>query len=363
MTKIRAPSGGGTSPSGARAEAAEKPVERIGRRASSLDVARAAGVSQSAVSRTFAPGAAVSEHTRAKVKAAAEKLGYKPNALASSIITKRSRIIALVVGDIENPTYSKIVNLFSLHFQARGYHVLLFSLKSDDNADYAIDELLKYRVDGVLLTAATLSEAMAQACARLGAPVLLYNRYARHSGVSAVRVDNQSAGASVADLFARLGFRRIGFVAGSGIDETSRDREQGFVDRLKTLGLSLAVRAQGDYSFASGQAAMHALWAGEVRPDAIFLASDMMAFGAISTARIELGLSVPGDVSIVGFDDLPQAVWPVFDLTTVRQPQVAMTDAAAELLLAKIASQEQRARTILMPGDLIVRGSTPPIPA
>lgn len=339
--------------------APKRTVGRTGRSASSVDVAREAGVSQSAVSRTFSPKGQVSAVTRAKVKAAAERLGYIPNALATSIITKRSRIIALVVGDIDNHIYSKVVNAFSLQFQERGYHVLLFSLKADAEASRAIPELLMYRVDGVLLVSTMLTQALADACERQGVPVVLFNRYSRHAGVSSVRLDNVAGGALVGDHLVASGRRRIAFVTGSDIDETSKDRERGLTDSLAHHGLQLAARVEGDYNFASGERAMAQLWQRSPHPDAVFLAGDMMAFGAVSYARVVLGLRIPRDISVVGFDDLLPAEWPLVDLTTVRQPIIDMARAAVELLLEKMETTGRRARTILIPGDLIIRGSAP----
>lgn len=318
-------------------------------------------MSQSAVSRTFSPNGKVSAAMRIKVKAAAEKLGYLPNALATSIITKRSRIIALVVGDIENPIYSKIVNAFSLLFQESGYHVLLFCLKAGDEAKRAIPELLTYRVDGVLLAAAALTQEMATACERQGVPVVLFNRYSRQAGVSSVRLDNIAGAALVADHLVAAGIDRIAFVAGSDIDETTKDRERGFSDRLAEHGVTIAQRVVGDYSFASGEQAMAELWNTKIKPEAVFLASDMMAFGALNHAKLRLGLRIPDDLALVGHDDLAQSAWPIVDLTTVRQPLVDMARAAAELLLEKMETPGRLARTILISGDLIVRGSAPSV--
>ncbi len=311
------------------------------------------------MSRAYTPGTAVSETMRARVFAAADTLNYMPNALASSLITRRTNMIALVTGDLLNPFYAKIVNAFSLAFQAAGFHVLLFSASAEDKVDAAVGEVLKYRVDGVMLTSATLSNAVAAACQRVGTPVVLYNRYSTSAAISSVRIENDSGGAAMADFLVDGGYQRIAFVAGSDVDATSADRERGFTERLRARGVGLAARAAGDYSFESGAETLRALWSAPVRPDAVFYASDLMAFGAIDAARHDLGLRVPDDIAVTGFDDLPIAAYPSYALTTIRQPVEAMAAAAVELLVAKIADPLTVPRTILLPGTLIVRASAP----
>lgn len=331
----------------------------VKRRASSTDVARLAGVSQSAVSRAFTPGAAISDKTRRKVEKAADELDYKPNALARSLITSKTNIVALLTGDLQNPFYARIVNEISLRFQEAAYHVLLFSVSENEKADAAVSEVLKYRVDGVMLTSAELSSQMIEACQRLGTPVVLYNRRANDSGVSSVRLENVESSRRVADFLVDSGYERIAYLAGSDVDGTNADRERGFVERLAERGHPLKLRAQGDYSFESGREAFAGLWKARAKPDAVFCVSDRMAFGAMDAARFDLGLKVPGDVAIVGFDDLPTSSYPSYQLTTIRQPVRDMAHAAVDLLLAKIEAPDTMARTVLLPGELIVRTSAP----
>lgn len=328
------------------------------KRASSIDVAKLAGVSQSAVSRAFSPGASISKSTAKKVHKAASELGYKPNALARSLITSRTNMIALVAGDLQHPFYAKIVNECSLRFQAAGFHVLLFSVTNEDSVDAAVNEVLKYRVDGVLLTSAEVSTGVAEACQQVGTPVVLYNRHANVAGVSSVLVENAGSCAAVADYLVDLGCRRIGYIAGTDIDGINADRERGFISRLEERGLTLFCRDQGDYNFDSGRAAFKRLWSKPERPDALFCASDRMAFGAMDAARFDLGLSVPGDISIVGFDDLQPAAYPSYALTTVHQPVEAMAHAAVDLMISKIVEPKTSPRTILIPGQLVIRSST-----
>ena len=331
------------------------------KRASSTDVARLAGVSQSAVSRAFTPGKAISPEMRAKVQAAAQELGYRPNMLARSLITRRTNMVAVVTGDISNPHYARTINTFSLGLQRRGFHVLLFSLIEGQSAEDAVEEVLKYRVDGVILISAALSAEVGEACARVGVPVVLYNRYARHANISCVRIENVGGGSDVAQYLHDCGHRRIGFVAGSAVDPTSADREKGFFARLNELGSGQVVKVQGDFSFEGGRRAFAELWRGRDRPTAVFAASDLMAAGVMDGARHDFGLRIPEDLSVVGFDDVPVASWPSYDLTTVRQPVEEMAELALELLSERIANSKALPHTRLVNGTLIPRTSVRPL--
>ena len=328
------------------------------KRASSTDVARLAGVSQSAVSRAFSPGAVVSKATMAKVHAAADELGYRPNMLARSLITRRTNMVALVTGDISNPHYARTVNAFSLGLQKRGMHVLLISLIEGQLVEAAIEEVLKYRVDGVIVISAKLSSDVGEACAKVGVPVVLYNRYVRQSNISSVRIENAEGGRRIADLLIDQGHHDVAFISGTEVDPTSGDRERGFVQRIEERGGKIVAQVSSDFGFDSGRAGLYKLWEATVRPTAVFCASDLIAFGAMDAARHDLGLGVPRDIAIAGFDDLPAARWPSYDLTTIRQPVEAMAELALDLLMEGIGSTSARPQTLLVPGELIVRSST-----
>ena len=192
----------------------------------------------------------------------------------------------------------------------------------------------------------------------LGCRVVLYNRYARHSNVSSVRIENAAGGNAIADYLIDNGHRRLAFVAGSPIDPTSGDRERGFVDRLNALGRGNMIRIDGDFTFEGGRRAIGELWARGARPTAIFAASDLMAAGVMDGARYDLSLRIPEDLSVVGFDDLPIASWPSYGLTTVRQPVEEMAQQALDMLIHRIDDASARPQTRLVEGSLIVRGST-----
>ena len=301
----------------------------------STDVAKLANVSQSAVSRTFTPGASVSDSTRSKVLAAAEELGYRPNALARSLISGRSRIVGLVVAYLENHFYSIVIERLSRALQADGYHVLLF-MTEPGQQDKVIGDILQYQIDGVVLASVTLSSHIAEECAALGVPVVLFNRYIADAQASSVTSDNVDGGYKLARFLVEKGFERIAYVAGQENSSTNMDREQGFVQGLAESGQTLWKREVGNYLFEGAAEAARRLLAADELPDAIFVANDHMAFAVMDVIRSEFGLRIPEDISVVGYDDVPEAAWPSYDLTTVEQPVDEMISAVAEILLEQM---------------------------
>jgi DNA-binding LacI/PurR family transcriptional regulator len=327
------------------------------RAVTAFDVARLAGVSQSAVSRTFTPGASVAPKTRAAVLEAARALGYRPNLIARSLITRRSRIIGLAVGYLHNQFYPSVLEALSARLQALGYQLLLFTAPQAGHADPLLEDILRYQVDGLILASTTLSSRLAAECRAHGIPVVLFNRTTDgRSTVESVTGDNRRGGRTIADFLVAGGHRRFAFMAGVEHSSTSRDRERGFREGLAAHGVSRIARVAGHYDFDRAGAAAAALFDAPVRPDALFCASDHMAIAAIDAAR-RRGLRVPQDVSIVGFDDAVPARWAGYDLTTFLQPVDAMVEATVGLLQARLADPALPLRRIVVPGVLIVRGS------
>lgn len=330
----------------------------------SVDVARLAGVSQSAVSRYFTPGTSVSTKTGEKIKAAAEQLGYRPNVLARSLITGRSRIIGLVVAYLENYFYPEVVERLSKALQEEGYHVLVFiSSLSAENVDKITQEILDYQVDGIVLASVSMSSDLAARCRASGVPIVLFNRKQDDRTLSAVTTDNRAGGRMLADLLVSLGHQRIGYIAGFEGASTQRDRELGFREGLEDAGRELFAREVGDFRYEQAQAAARRMFATRKRPDAVFVANDHMAFAVMDVLRYELGLRIPDEVSVVGFDDVPPARWPAYSLTTIRQNVDDMVAETVTILLGSIRDEKRGPRRVVLPCELIVRASTRKQPA
>ena len=328
-------------------------------RITSLQVARRAGVSQSAVSRVFTPGASVSKGTREKVRRAAEELGYRPNVLARAMITGKSRIIGLVVAYLDNQFYPLAMERLSVALQAKGYHVLVFmAAQTTGDVQDVMKEILDFQVDGIVLASVSMSSELAARCDDHGIPVVLFNRDQDDERMCSVTTDNYRGSQEIATHFAKMGHRRIGYIAGFEGATTQRDRELGFRDALEDAGLSLAFREIGGFEYGLARAAALEMFAGHDRPDAAFVCNDHMAFAVMDALRFKLGLRIPEDVSIAGFDDVPIAAWPAYDLTSYRQPINRMVAQTVETLLTRIGDPSVPPHKVKLEGELILRGST-----
>lgn len=321
------------------------------------DVARLAKVSQSAVSRTFTPGASVSAKTREKVEVAARELGYRPNALARAMTSGRSRTIALLVAYLDNQFYPIVLEQFSRAVQARGYRVLLF-MTDPGNQDAVVEDMMQYQVEAVVMASATLSTRLAQECERAGIPVVLFNRYVPGSPASSVTTDNRTGGRLIAEHFLAAHHKRIAYIAGAEDSSTNRDREYGFLEGLAAAGQTLHARAVGGYTFAQAASAAHSLFDRPDPPDAIFVGNDHMAFSVLDVIRSELKLSVPDDVAVAGFDNVPEAGWKGYDLTTVEQPAETMIEETTRILFRQLEERQVEKEDAVLPCRFIARGTT-----
>ncbi len=329
-----------------------------GERVTSIDVARRAGVSQSAVSRVFTPGASVSSKMADKVLKAATELGYRPNVLARSLITGRSRIIGLVVAYLENQFYPDALEKLSNALQEHGYHILVFMVSNDaESVDQVMGELLDYQVDGIITASVAMSNALAARCVAAGVPVVLFNRGQDDDRLSQVTSNNVDGARKIARFLVAGGHERIAHIAGWAGSSTGRDREAGFRAGLQEAGRELVGRIDGMYKREIAADAARRLFSQNPRPDAVFVGNDHMAFAVMDVLRFELGLDVPADVSVVGYDDVPLASWPAYDLTTLRQPSNRMVEATVSTLLAWIEEGSNDVQKIQIDGPLMIRGS------
>ena len=272
-------------------------------------------------------------------------------------LQQRSGMVGVIVTRLEDPFFAHTIAHFSRNLQARGWHMLLFTVDSQAEVDDALNALMQYKIDGVLILSAILSNHMAKVCQAQGTPVMLYNRSAKGLGVSSVEIDNFEGGRLAADILRESGHERIAFVGGDVGDATSREREAGFVERLTKDSLTPFQHESGDYTFVGGREAGLRLFARHERPDAVFCASDVMALGVLHAARFELGLRIPQDFSLIGFDDIPSAAWPGHLLTTIRQPIRRMIREAVTLLIERMENPDLDPLVRRFPGTLILRKS------
>ena len=321
------------------------------KRITSVDVAQAAGVSQSVVSRSFDPNGKVAAQTRAHVLEVAGRLGYQPNVYARSLVTQKASIVGIIVGNLENPFYPSVLMRFSEALQRRGRQVLLFSTKDEEEVGDALSQALQYRVEAVIVTSVTLTSSVTQALEKSQVPVFLFNRTLENVPLPSVSCDNVAGGRLVADTFLEAGHERFAFIGGAPNTSTNRDRRRGFLERLQEVGAS-CICVERAYNYEWGYEAAEQLLARDM-PDAIFCANDIIAMGTLDALRSE-EVRVPEEVAIIGFDDIAEAQRPAYSLTTIRQPVEAMIEATLSLL------EQSTPKTQLLRGQLVERASSRP---
>lgn len=327
------------------------------RNITSVDVARHAGVSQSTVSRVFSPGSLnVTNRLRERVLRASLELGYRPNAIARMMTTRHTNIIGILMATINSPFYPFVLDKFLRELQAIDRKALLFTASENQNVDDLLPLALQYQVDALIITSATLSSEAAATAKRGGTPIILFNRMVSDANVCSVCADNLAGGRMAADVLLDSQHKRLAFIAGIENTSTSKDREQGFVTRLRERGVHNWLRRSGSFTYESGYMAAQSLLQEVIPPDAIFCANDIMAIGAIDGLRAA-GVRVPQDISVIGFDDIPMAAWGAYQLTTISQEVDRMIEQTISLMLERIESHDQACRNIRIPGRLVIRSS------
>ena len=321
--------------------------------ATSYDVALRAGVSQSAVSRCFKPGASVSAKMRKRVMTAARELGYTPNAIARSLITRRTNLIAVLLSNLTNLYYPEVLSELSAHASVRGVRILLFALPHESDIDIVMEQVVQYQVDGVV-AAVRLTSQQLETFERRRTPVVFFNRYLQASPVNSVCCDQIEGARQLVDGLHKGGHRTISIIAGPKDSVVGQERLKGALDRLTELGVRNVAVVSGNYDYESGAAGFHELVKRMRKPPAaVICANDVMAIGCMDAARFDFSLSVPGELSVVGFDGVGPSRWSSYQLTTIRQPVNRMAEATIALLMDRIEKPDLPPERRLLTGQLV----------
>lgn len=321
----------------------------------SRDVARAAGVSQATVSRVLTSANPVSPELRERVLAAVDLVGYVPHAAARTMKTGRTGAIGAVVDDLaSNPFYPELLQQLSDAFDDLGQRLTVWTAGS--RSDAAIRSLRQGLVDGVVFTTVTPTSAEFASAVDNRLPVVLVNRTLDDVDCDQISTDNVAGGALVADQFAAAG-RQPAFIGGPADASTSRQRLTGFRTRLGELGLPLprASWEVGEYTHAGAYRAMQQIVA-DGAADAVFCANDVVAVGALDAAR-DLGVRVPDELWIIGYDDVALASWKSINLSTIRQDSGRLAGDGARMLLERIRTPDRPVRRVRLEPELIIRGT------
>ncbi len=325
----------------------------------SHDIAKRAGVSQSTVSRVLSGNLKVGNEARERVLAVVHELNYRPNGAARAMRTSQTGNIGVVVSRLGNPLYPELLQILGRQLVSAGLRMVVWSTEEMDEKA-AIDAIRESQVDGAIMTTATVDSTGLYDALQLNVPVVLINRVVQGWECDQVTSDNLNGGRVVAEYFMHAGRRRIGLIGGSGVASTIRDRQTGFRTALANAGVALAdtfCEQVDTFSYKTGFDAAARLLALSQPPDAIFCVNDVIALGARDAARAR-DVDVPAGLWIVGYDDIEMASWHAYDLTTIRQPLVHMTETAVQLLMNRIRGQGGKWNTVCLPNELVIRGST-----
>lgn len=327
------------------------------------DVAQLAGVSRSAVSRSFTPGASVSPETRALVEKAAKELGYRPNILARSLTTGQTGLVGLVANNFKNPAYLEIFDTFTRLLQAQGLRTLLINLTDEIEPQRSLDLLLQYQVDAVVVATSTLPVEFCSAFAEAGLPVVHAFGRVNQGDYDVVSIDNEAAGALAARRLIAAGYTDLGFLGGPETATSTRDRLTGFLSVADAAqGVTSRVHFADGYTFQAGNSAMHDLLRDGVS-EGYFCGDDMIAIGALSALEKE-GFAVPGQVGMIGFNDIAMAGWENIRLTTIAQPIRQVLKLTVERLQVQLDSPETYQPSVtLLPCRVIERDTLPQLKA
>ena len=322
-----------------------------------LDVAERAGVSKSLVSLVMRGSPRVSEEKRTAVLRAAEELHYRPNAVARSLVRKRSFLIGVMLSDLHNPFFVEVVDGIEQEAIAADYHALFNTGgRTAEGESVAIETLLQLRTDGLILASSVLPAREILAAAAT-TQVVLVARPSRWAEVDSVTNDDRAGARMAVEHLIELGHRRIAHIDG-GKGAGARARRDGYAEAMKQHGLE-AMAVQGDYTEQGGAAGVARLFEKGGRPTAIFAANDLAAVGALHALE-QRGLRVPDDVSLVGYDNTSLAALGHIDLTTIDQPRREIGATAVRLLLDRLDMKRTRARHLLVQPSLVVRATTAP---
>jgi DNA-binding LacI/PurR family transcriptional regulator len=327
------------------------------RRVTAQQVAERAGVSISAVSRAFTPGASVSPGTLRKVREAADALGYEPNVMARSLMTGRTALIGLVSNNFDNPAFMEIFDRFTQTLQQRGLRPLLANLSGNSDPEMAVAMLRQYNVDGAIIASSTVSPSFIEGCLAAGIPLVhAFGKPVEGGAVQVVAADNRQGGALAAGTLVRHGYRRIAFLGGPQSATSTADRLAGFREGLHAEGLAPAAEVfTGSYSHEEGRRMMLSLLESQT-PEAVFCGDDILAIGAIDACK-ESRMAIPGDIGILGFNDIAMASWAAYDLSTIRQPIAEIIGTAVEMAISLVEKPVAAPQPQSFACEVVLRGT------
>jgi DNA-binding LacI/PurR family transcriptional regulator len=322
----------------------------------SAEVAKRAGVSRSAVSRTFTTGASVSREVRRKVEKAAKELGYRVNRIAQGLISNRSTLVGVVGTHLADPFTAKQLDHLSLALLNRGMQcMLLNAAEAEQDIAPLIEMILEFRVRAVVVLSGTPPTAIVNECLACGVRLVLINKPTDDTHTDMIMSDDLTGAKLAATRLVDAGCRKVAVVTSGSGTQSQRRRSERFSRLARKAGLEVVSWAKGITGYDAGaQAARELLVQKDI--DGAFCVTDLLALGFLDAARLEMGRKVPKDLSIIGFDDIPQAGWSAYRLTTIAQSFPDLTEAVIKAL-DRDSETEEKAPQQVVPVRLIERAT------
>lgn len=319
-------------------------------------VAQRAGVSRSAVSRAFTPGASIAPETRRKVMQAAAELGYQVNDLARGLLANRSRLVGLVASDPASPFRTQQIAALSRRLVERGsVPVLIPTGSGEDQVKAAHSTLLRYRAEATIVLSGMPSSSLVELAQRNGQPLIVVGR--TEHGPDHIRIDNARAAQVAVEVFLARGMRRLGLVTSAVGSPNLVEREEAFVAAAAKHGVRVRVQRAGYTDYDGGQAAASLILGGTDAVEAVFCVNDLMAFGLMDYARDVLNLSIPQDLSVIGFDGIPETRWGAYRLTTFHQDEELLANEIVRVLDQRQRDPKAAPIVSVVEAPLVYRGS------
>jgi DNA-binding LacI/PurR family transcriptional regulator len=286
------------------------------------------------------------------------ELGYQPNAIARSLTSRKTGIVALISVNSTHSFYLNIINKISSRLSWEGKHILYFQVRFDEDLEEIIKQVHQYQVDGMIIISAAISPEITEACERINLPAAIFNRPVYKDSVYSVCSDNMIAGHQVADYLLSKGYHSFGYIGSTVMENISLDRQKGFSAELRKRGYHEPLIEQGAFTYKSGWDAAQRMAARAKIPRAIFCGNDLMAMGTMDFLRYQLSLSVPKDVAVIGFDAIEEGAWQAYNLTTVEQPISRMVETTCDYLLKRMDGERITKRKSRFSCKIIERGTT-----
>lgn len=326
------------------------------------EVAERAGVSISAVSRTFTEGASVSTKMRSKVEDAARTLHYAPNLIARSLMTNRTKLIGLVANNFQNPVFLEVFDLYTQALQDQGFRPLLVNLSHVTDPSDSLRLLRQYNVDGVIIATSTLPPAFALAFHNSGIPTVhTFGRYAKRPRINVVGIDNVACGKLAAETLLSYGYGSVAFLGGPQSATSTQDRAAGFINHFESkTNQKVKISFAEAYAYEAGRHAMQGLLY-QTDIEAVFCGDDLICMGAMDAAR-DAKRKIPDDIGFIGFNDMAMASWLAFNLTTIRQPITEIILQSVERVLSLVVNPKQKPQSKLFSCSVVERGTLRALP-